>query len=319
MTITNYTNGIASWGVPVFGGGMPMGIGNVYFVCKTTDTTVYNEMYRRFYGQKYDDDSAILHTSIASALTATVECRNDYVIVQPSDSDYDITAELAMDKKSVHLICPAGLGYSRGSTNACRIEQTTAATGIFALTDAAIEIAGFYLKPYASVGTGTEHMTLSTVCYGLNIHHNFFVLKTGSTNVSSIEGTGAGGAWGYVAHHNFFQSMAGDDKTTATMIQVEAAATGARVDYNDFFVGDGNTYTVVVQNLAVKGSVNYNNFMAAGSDATMTHCIQIGSYGCAIGNRGAVGNGAIITGGAADVTNIDNMNAVDGGTIDDLD
>jgi hypothetical protein len=103
------------------------------------------------------------------------------------------------------------------------------------------------------------------------------------------------------------------------MITIGSSATGARCDYNDFFLGDGNIATIGINNDAVKGSANYNAFMVAGSDGGFTHCIAIGLYGSAIGNRGCVGDGAIISGGVSNITNVDNMNAVDGGLIDDLD
>ena len=124
MGFTDFPNGVTSFGGIVLGA---VGIGNVYYVCKTTDTAVYADMWKRYGGsrKKYEDDSLILHSTIQSALDATVECRNDYVIVMPSDSDYDLTAVLTMSKKSVHLICPAGLGYDVGATNAARIHQTT--------------------------------------------------------------------------------------------------------------------------------------------------------------------------------------------------
>jgi len=297
-----------------------MGVGNVYYAVKTGDTAVYNWLMQNRQ-RKYKDGSYAVHaaaaggTAIQAALDATVECRNDYVIVMPSDSDYDLTAVLTLSKKAVHLICPAGLGLERGATNACRLHQNTAATAIFAVSDASVEIAGFYLKPYVDI----SHVTVAATSYGLNIHHNFFTLNWTSAPAEAILCAGDGGAWGQVSHHNVFQSMSGDDVTCASLITIGASATGARCDYNDIFLGDGNTLTVAINNAATKGSANYNTFMAAGSDATFTHCIAIGSYGVAIGNRGCVGDGAIITGGVNNITNVDNMNAVDGGAIDDLD
>ena len=293
-----------------------LGMGEVFYVVRAADVALKNWLAERVpKDHLFEADATNAATAINAALTATVECRNDYVILMPSNSDWDITEVITLNKKCVHLICPAGMGYLRGATNACRIHQNTAATAIFAISDASIEVAGFYLKPYIGVG----HITIAATSYALNIHHNFFTLQTTTSNGAAITCSGDGGAWGYVAHHCLFESMGGDDQTTAAMITVGASATGARVDYNDFFIGDGNTYTVVVNNAATKGSVNYNNFMVAGSDGTMTHCIAIGSYGSAIGNRACVGDGAIITGGVNNVTNSDNMNAVDGGLVDDLD
>jgi hypothetical protein len=319
MGMVNYQKGLASFGVPIFGS---LGIGNVYMVCKTTDTTVYADVQKRYGKVRHSDGSMMLHaddgttgSGIISALAATVESRNDYVVLMPSDSDYDITTALALNKKAVHLICPAGLGLERGATSAARIHQLTTATSIFAISDAAIEISGLWWKQYADV----THMTIAATSYALNIHHNHVPHIWSASPTANIICSGDGGAWGQVCHHNYFISQGGDDLTCAALITIGASATGARCDYNDFFMGDGNIATIGIDNAATKGSVNYNNFMTAGTDGTWTHCIRIGSYGSAIGNRGCVGDGAIISGGSANVTNVDNMNAVDGGVIDDLD
>ena len=300
-----------------------LGLGNVYYVVRSADTNIAAEYTRRFGGMYYDDGSQILRlattstadVAIQAALDDCVESRNDYVILIGSDSDYDMTAALTMSKKGVHLVCPAGLGLERGATSACRVHQNTASTSVIAVSDASVEIAGLWLKQAAD----TTHITIAATSYALNIHNNHFPHIWSSSPTADIICSGDGGAWGQVAHHNYFISQGGDDLTCTNLITISASATGARCDCNDFFLGDGNIVTIGVNNAATKGSVNYNSFMAAGSDATWTHCIAIGSYGAAIGNRGCVGDGAIITGGANDITNVDNMNAVDGGTVDDLD
>ena len=317
--ITNYPNGLSSFGGLLFGG---LGIGNVYYVVKTADTAVYQDMLRRYGDERYADGSKILYLATAAtadvaiqqALDACVECRNDYVVVMPSNSDYDITAAITLSKKSVHLICPAGMGNERGATNAARIEQTTAATAIFTVSDAAIEIAGFYLKPYI----GCTHITLTaSSCYAPNIHHNTLVLQWTTSNLPAIVGTGDAGAWGSI-EKNWFISQGGDDQTCASIISIAAPATGARVNYNDFMIGDGNTATVGILNLATKGSCNYNTFAGAANDGAFTHCIQIGAAGSAIGNRSSISaDGEIVIGGVQHKSYSDNMNSVNGGVVDD--
>ena len=303
-------------------GGFGLGIGNVYYVIKTNEA--YYSQFLADHQGTYSDGSAIVYgataassdTAIQAALDACVEGRNDYVVVMPSDSDYDLTAALTMSKKCVHLICPAGLGYERGATAACRLEQTTAATSIIEVSDSSIEIAGFYLKPYI----GCSHITLAATSYSPNIHHNTFVLKWTTTNLGAIVCSGDGGAWGSVAEYNWFISQAGDDQTCASIISVGASATGARVCYNDFFIGDGNTATVGISNAATKGTTIGNNFMVAAGDGTITTCVLQGAWGNAYDNKGSVGADALIDGGTDDISAVNNMNSVSGGTIaDDLD
>ena len=103
------------------------------------------------------------------------------------------------------------------------------------------------------------------------------------------------------------------------IVQIAAPATGARVNYNDFMLGDGNTATVGIQNSATKGSANYNTFAQAANDATWTHCVAVGTWGSAIGNRGTVANSILVAGGVDDKSFSDNMNGVNGGAIDDAD
>ena len=292
---------------------MGLGVGNVYWVIKTTEA-----YYDAFLGDRqrtYSDGSSAVHTSIQSALDATVECRNDYVIVQPSNSDYDLTAALTMSKKSVHLICPAGLGNDIGATNACRLHQNTAATAVIAVSDASVEIAGFYIKNYQNKAA----ITLAALSYAPNIHHNTIVMNcTSTTSEPMIAGTGDAGAWGSI-ERNWIISQSGDDYTIASIITINSAATAARVCYNEITIGDGATATIGISNAAVKGMTRGNVFGGAGSDCTWTHCISVNGDGNAIGNRGVVADSILVAGGTNDKSFSDNMNGVDGGVVDDQD
>ena len=299
-------------------GGMPvganlMGVGNVYYVCYTTDTqgtTVYADMVQRFRGKKYKNDhSNILHTTIQSALDATVECRNDYVVVQPKNIDYDITAALTMSKKAVHMICPAGMGYDMGANNACRIEQTTDSFNVIQVSDAAVEIAGFYFKPDASASASI--ITLAANSYGLNIHHNYFTLKGSVAAGAGILASGTGGAWGQIVRNKFESQHS--SATYGTVITIAANATGAEVSYNHFSIGNTSCVaTVVIQNGAVLGNTNFNVFGTCGGNAVASGgeigaCINIAATGNAIGNRGAVGSAELLNGGTSAHSFCDNL------------
>ena len=289
-----------------------LGVGNVYYVIKSTEG-YYDQFVDDRQGE-YSDGSEIVHTTIQSALDATVECRNDYVLVQPSDSDYDLTVALTMSKKSVHLLCTAGLGYDVGANNSVRIHQETDSIAVIDVSDTAVEIAGFYFKPYY----GQSHITLAATSYAPNIHHNTFVLhwESGGANKPSIACTGDACAWGGI-ERNWFVSQAGDDQTCPVIVDIKSSATGARVNHNDFMLGDGNIATIGISNAATKGSVNYNTFASAGDDATWTHCIALGTWGTAIGNRATVADSEIVTGGTASSSLSDNMNGASGGSIDE--
>lgn len=170
MRLTNFQNGITSFGVPVFGN---IGIGNVYFVGKTTDTVTWRELSKRYASSRYSDGTHVLYADdgdglgIQAALDACVDSRNDYVVVAPSSTDYDLTAVLTMSKRDVHLIAPAGMGMKYGAANAVRLHQNTAATGMIYITGQACEVAGFFLK-----GATDSKCIYGTACHGVQIHHN---------------------------------------------------------------------------------------------------------------------------------------------------
>lgn len=294
---------------------MGMGVGNIYYVCETANTPVYEELAARYDGLLYDDGSEVLHTGIAAALSATVECRNDYVVCQPKHADIDITAALVMDKKNVHLICPAGMGYDMGANNSLRIEQTTDSLAVIAVSDAAVEIAGFYFKPDPT--TSGPMITLAATSYAPNIHHNYFTLKGSVTHGAGILGSGDAGAWGNI-ERNHFQTQV-SDSTFGSIIYIGASATGACVNHNQFTIGLDATATVCILNGAVIGNTNFNIFGTCGGSGVVSNggqignCVSIHASGNAIGNRGAVGTGEFATGGTADHSFCDNKDGLAGG------
>jgi hypothetical protein len=310
-------------GLPVGG----LGVGNVYYVVNTSSTDAFAALKTRLGGIKYDDGTYALcpHTASASAVTldgfATasgfcVEDRNDYIIVFPSNSTYYIDAAIALNKKGMHLICPAGLGNEIGATNAARIQQITAATACIAVSDASVEIAGFYLKNINS----TAAITVAATSYGLNIHHNTFpLIWTSGAQVGAIVCSGDGGAWGSI-ERNWCVSQAGGLCTCAAgVIVVEASATACRVKYNEITIGDTQTATIGISNAAVKGRTDYNLFSESGGSGvsdggTITNCISIHESGSATGNRANVGTGQFASGGTASHSFNDNMDGVTEGT-----
>lgn len=297
-----------------------LGIGNVYWVIKTTETHYAQFLEDHLF--EYSDGSASVQTSIQAALDATVECRNDYVMVMPSDSDYDLTAALTLSKKGVHLIAAGSSPYyPNGCGNSVRLDQT-GAYPVMVVSDSAIEIAGFYLKNYYCKGG----IIIANTSYGLNIHHNYWAMRLNTATNEPMLGpyisnaSGDAGAWS-TFHSNFIQSQAGASATIAAIIRFNSQATGVRVLNTDIAIGDtDNTATVGILNLSVKGQVNDCNFSAhqtASGAGVFTHCIQIHASGTAYGNRGNVADGELVVGGTDDLSYVLNYNSVDGGTQDE--
>jgi hypothetical protein len=321
MSVTNYPNGVSSFGVVLPG---MLGIGNVYYVVNAADTAVVTEMQRRYGFQTYEDGSQMLYiatsltadVAIQAALDACVANRNDYVVVMPSNTNYSITSSLVMSKKGVHLICPTGMGNEFPIGNTARLKSIVAATPVIAVSanTEAFEIAGFYIKNYTAVAA----ITLATGVSAQNIHHNAFMMVWSGTPAAIIVGTGSAGAWGSISN-NWFISESGTGITSAiAAINIGSQATGCRVCKNEVTIGDANVASVAISNLAVKGHTDFNVFSESGgiaatpSGGTITKCVAINTMGCAIGNRAAVATTEVLTGGTSAHSYCDNIGGATG-------
>jgi hypothetical protein len=310
------------------------GAGNVYYVVNQNDTAAYNAASLRYGGKIYSDGSPMLYVAtsttanvaIQAALDACVACRNDYVIVLPSNTNYGLAAALTMSKKSVHLICPTGLsGNSFPVGNTARVKQLGAYTGII-VSAQAVEIAGFFLKNY----TAKSFITLAGSNYtggsagsasSPNIHHNMFAMVWSGTPdpiIMPYDSTDDGGSWGSIEYNQFISETGTGITSAIAAVSINAQATGCRVCHNEVTIGDGNTASVGISNLAVKGHTNYNVFSSCGgiavtpSGGAITQAVAISTMACAIGNRGAVAASALLSGGTAAHSFCDNMDGATG-------
>ena len=316
MGLTPFPNGVSSWGVPVFGN---LGIGNVYMVGQTADTSAYTDFQKRYNKSRYADGSRMAHpfvgtgavaattNGIQTALDACVTNRNDYVVVAPSDTNYGLDLVLTMSKEAVHLVCPAGIGFNNFPVgNSARLKQLTAANAVLAVSNQAVEIAGFYIKNY----TALSAITLAAAAHSPNIHSNMFAMVWSGAQAASIQGATTGGAWGSI-EHNWFISESGTAQTAAiACISIIAQATGCRVCHNEITIGDANTATVCISNLAVKGRTDYNTFATGsgtGGTGVITNAIIVPELEAAIGNRGAVASGCLLSGGSSGSSFCDNL------------
>ncbi len=309
-------------------GGVPvgqLGIGNIYYVIKSSEA--YASRFIKARQGTYSDGSTRVHeddgsgNGIQSALDDTVANRNDYVVVQPSQDDYDLTEALTMSKKAVHLVCPAGISYGIGANNACRLHQT-GSDPVIEVSDSAIEVSGLYLKNAATEGG----IIISDDSYGLHIHNNYWAMNLNTATNEPMLGpliantTGNAGAWS-TFENNFIQSQSGASATIAAIIRFNPQATGVRVINNHIGIGDtDNTATVGILNNSVKGMTNDNDFFAyqtASGVGIFTHCVSIHASGVAYGNRGNVADGEIVVGGTSNKSFILNFNSASGGTQDD--
>lgn len=311
---------------PVYGAGALLGdltmagAGNVYYVMQSTNT-----LYPAFsasHGGQHDDGSSIVHTDIQSALDATVANRNDYVIVMPDGSDYDITDTLTMSKNRVHLICPPGLNSHGIPANYARIHQTTAATAIITVTADAVEIAGFFFKHM----TDSNGIVLSGTRWCPIIHDNFFAMACADTGTAAY-GVGGTGAISHASiYGNYFCNyspglMTGTNNAIASFIGITSnSSTRGLIRGNIINTGANTTVGAGIIFAGVDGFVLenylYENIGGGGVDAgVLTLGISTGAQ-CLVSNNvltlGTANNS--MSGGTADRSYVWNLSAADGAT-----
>jgi len=116
MPITNFPNGVSSFGVALHGGGGPLGIGvgNVHYLVANKTTDLFYKMLK---GRGVSTNS--MYTTLATAYAATTSGQNDVVVVMPGT--YTVTASLDWANDYTHLIGTGGPCYDGSDQYACSI------------------------------------------------------------------------------------------------------------------------------------------------------------------------------------------------------
>ena len=250
-------------GVPV-GGVEAFGAGQVYYVCQTTNALYATDWIQSKFGA-YKDGTERVHTDIQSALDVTVSNRNDYVIVMPDSSDYDITAALTLEKHRVHVLAASIPQFA--TYNMVRIHQTTADVAAFQVSTAhlaSVEVAGFFIK----CATDAPGIHLGTVpSWHLNIHHNFVGIATSDGDgIGGIAGTGAcnhAAIW-----HNYVNGYSpASTKTVDSFITLASGSTRSIVSDNWLVAGSGLVAAKGIDCSSAVDAMVYNNKLHEGASA----------------------------------------------------
>ena len=314
-------------------GGVPVGgydsttIGNIYYVFQTT-AYLYDSLFERSKRGQYDDGNQRVHNTIASALSACKSLRNDAVIVMPDHLGYTITATLTHGyQMAVKLLCPpAYAGYSCGCNRLAPITMSTTDTPVLTMTGHHCEVAGLTFVNAASDATasGSAISSASATGYYSNIHHNLFEMYTdGATNIPII-GNATDGMTRSQIHNNRFTHYSGASDTIVSIVDIAANSTATSVDDNVFLLGNTTTYTTVIKNLSVKGTV-FRNYINAGAAqggmgaATVTKAITIGTSTMAADNRFGGLTTYLASGGTVDRSWVENYAGLNGGVVQDND
>ena len=313
MGLTNFKNGITSFGVPTFGS---LGIGNVYFISRTASSAQSALFTKRYGATRFDDGTRMLWqdagdgVQMQAAITASQGGFNNYFVVAPGS--YQLTAALTLAGKSnSHLIACNQADYGVGTVGSSLLQQTGSYVGVIA--EAYNEISGFQFINKA----GYAAVDIPTNIWRPTIHHNYFHMVGGSAcNIINAHAAGAG--YHGSIHHNKFTTWVGGAFTSA--IWVGVGQSNVSISYNE--ITAHQTATVMdwgIYNGSIGGMTNDNYVSEGGGDGvatnggTITVAIQTHASGAAINNRCAVGTGQGLAGGTASHTMSGNRDGHAGG------
>lgn len=154
MGLTNFPNGVTSFGVPVLGSGPVFTTGNVFFVDSGTGSDVGSS------GKTPDNPFATLDYAIGKC-TAT---NGDHIIVMPGHAE--TTTAIAADVAGITIV---GIGHGRARPT---FTATTAASDLIDVTAANISIKNIRLVGAASGTTGLLHIAAAATdfaCEGCSL------------------------------------------------------------------------------------------------------------------------------------------------------
>jgi hypothetical protein len=163
MPLTNFPNGVSSFGFPVLPG-IPPTTGLVLFVCNATNANGSD-------GNNGLSPSQPLAT-LAKALTLVAASRGDTIIVMPGHAE--TTTAVALSVAGVNVI---GLGYGR---NRPAFTATTAASDLFAVSAANVSVQNVRLVGAASGVTALLDINAADF-FGRNI-----VFEHGATPTTAV-------------------------------------------------------------------------------------------------------------------------------------
>lgn len=147
MPLTNFPNGLSSFGIPVMGGGgIPATTGKVFFVDYTNGSDGNNGL-----------TPAKAFKTVAKAYNSCVSNRDD-VIALIGSASHVVTEMLTVSKNRVHFIGVDGLGHRLYGQNAkISMGVTTAATDLGVLKNTGIRNSFTNIK-FTSVNTVAESL-----------------------------------------------------------------------------------------------------------------------------------------------------------------
>lgn len=312
MGLTNFPQGLTSFGVPVFGS---LGIGNVYFIGRTGSTSQFSNFSQRYVGTTFTDGTKMFWedagngVQLQAAITASLGGFNNYFITAPGA--YSLTTALTLRGKSnSHLIAANQGDYDCGAPGSSLLQQTGSYVGV--KMEAYCELAYFQLinkDGYAAVEVENN-------IWRPTIHHNYFHMVGGS-DINLVDASSSAACVSGSIHHNKFTTWVSGVLNSAICV---GYGTGIRVCDNEILAS--STAMVLdygIYNDSIGGLTARNIVSECGGDGvasnggTITVAIYVNASGTAVDNRCAVGTGQGLAGGTASHTFVNNKDGEAGG------
>lgn len=305
MGVTNFPNGISSFGNVLHGSGA-LGVGNVYYVTNRSQASSPGKYAAKKYARSSysNDGSMMLHTTIASAAAVCVSDRNDYIIVLPSGYGLTTTIDLS-SVQNVHLLGANGCNQDCGSQGSAYLVQTGAYPAI--TLGSWNEVADLQIWNCSG-----EEGIYASLKQGINVHHNLFRLTAAAGITSGVDLSGGyGNNYNRVAYNKFIH-YAG---TAGYAVINVGLGTGNDTIGNEIAVYGSCTYDYGILNQSPGGLADLNRITECGGSGTITVALQIKSTNgnSASGNFLAVAAGQGLAGGTAEKSFCQNFDAASGG------
>ena len=246
MSLTNFPNGVSSFGVPVIGQGSVFG--DTWFVDVTNGSDGNS-----------GKEAGLAFATIIKAISFAGD--NDTVLVAPGQ--YKETATINITQSNLRLIA-AHTGPRNALTQTEIRQHGNVEVPVITCNVPGFELAGFRITPYTSA-TSTGLLLGSTAnTYGAYIHDNYFYcVESGATSANAIT-LGVDGSFdcdsAYIANNDFYH---GSNFTSERGIIEWNSATRCVIIGNTFHQYDNHTtsYAINIYDAdGFRGSIYDNKF-----------------------------------------------------------
>ena len=246
MSITNFPNGVSSFGSPIFGSGSVFG--KTWFVSKDSGS---------------DDNSGENPSTAFKTITQSLLAAgdNDTVIVAPGQ--YKEAATLNITQSNFKLLA-ADTGPDNALTQTEIRQHDNVEVPVITCNVPGFELAGFRITPYTSATSTGLLMGSTANTYGAYIHDNYFYcVESGATSANSIV-LGVDDSFDcdsvVIAHNDFYH---GSNYTSERGIIEWNSATRCIIRDNMFHQYDNHTtsYAINIYDAdGFRGSILDNRF-----------------------------------------------------------